>query len=190
MNVFWREQPLNEEEAELYQLVLEAHAKSALRSNASAQAVILAAAGSQDYYKALAAGLMTLGGSHGPIEETVNFLRRLRRVEDPKFLVNDYLKRGSTIPGWGNSFAKGIPDAVWDRVDSHLQLLFADVHDKLRGVTEALHAAGKELYPNPSAYTAAAAIVLGLPAQVSAYLFVAGRLAAWTQVALDNLRKE
>lgn len=187
MNVFWREQPLNKEETELYRLVLEAHHQSSFRGNISGQAVVMAAAGSKDYYKAIAAGLLTLGVMHGPIEQTVNFLSR---VEDPpKYLVQDYLAMEARVPGWGNSFAKGVPDSLWVKVDHHLELYFHVVWAKMLTVTKALHAAGKMIYPNPSAYTAAAAIVFELPASIAAYLLVVGRLGAWTQLAADNLKE-
>jgi hypothetical protein len=52
-----------------------------------------------------------------------------------------------------------------------------------------LHQSGKHLNPNPSAYTAAVAIVVGLPAPLTPYLFIAARLDSWCNLAGRILTK-
>lgn len=185
MNAFWRETPLTEEEAELYNLVIAAHARSAQRGNPSSEAVALAAVGSNDYFKSLAAGLMTLGGLHGPIIQTAQFLA----VPNIQLEASERLNHGQKIPGWGNSFIKGRRDDLWSEVDVCLKELFVDMHLRFGMVTEMLHVRGKDIYPNPSAYTAGASLLLGLPAPLSAFLLVAGRLAAWSQIAGQFLKE-
>jgi citrate synthase len=188
MNVFWRETPLGKEELELYQLVLEAHERSAKRCNVSHQAVMMAAVGSGDYFKSIAAGLMTLGFTHGCVERTFHFLNR----PNPEMAVKEMIGIGLKIPGWGSSFHKLEPDPMWDYVDHCLEEHFNPTHATFGRIEDEIFLAtkGKELFANPSAYTAAAAIILGIPASISAYLLVAGRLATWTQLAAEYLKSK
>jgi citrate synthase len=172
---FWRAEPLTPAEVRLLELVFAAHAASALRDNISHHVLTAAFFGSGRYTSALAAALCTLGGPHGPIEETYDLLALL----DPGFVaIHRYITHDLKVPGWGNSFHRGCRDPLWTEVE--LQLT-AEMGAKLEAVTNLLHSRGKEVYPNPSAYTAAAALIVGLPRAVSPFLFVAGRLSAWTE---------
>lgn len=184
MNVFWREQPLNPCEEELFNKVAEAHQVSALQGNISGQVIAMAAAGSSDYFKTLASAILTLGGLHAPITQSFRFLNN----EDPSLYVPGMVEKKIMVPGWGNNIEKGGPVSKWAEVDDCLRQFFVEIHDKMCRVTKAFHALGKMIYPNPSAYTGAAAIVLGIPELVSGYLLIAGRLAAWTYFANQFLK--
>ena len=154
-----------------------AHEASALRGNLSHEALKLATAGSSSYVQAIAAALMTLGGIHAPLVETCKLLRRERPVDHAKALLSEKKR----IPGWGNGFVKGKADTIWEPVDRVLRDEAPGIMRDVDAITDILHAAGKLIYPNPSCYTAVAAITLGIPSEASPYLFVSARLSAWSE---------
>jgi citrate synthase len=187
MDAWWRTEPLKAEEADLLEALLRAHHQSSFRDNASSAAVANAASGSADVGKAIAAAILTLGGKHAPLEQTVEFLGSLRSPADQ---VSRLLKFGTKIPGWGGTFQKDEPDPIWQEVDLLLRRLAPELSVKLAKVSAELARHGYNLYPNPSAYTAAAALFLGVPAKLAVYLFIAGRVNAWAQIAAGQILKE
>ena len=162
---FWRDEPLTEKEDKLLSLVLSAHDKSTERNNASTIAAVNSFMGSGSYINGIASALLTLGGLHAPLIETYEFLR------------NPIVK--GRVPGWGNSFHKHVPDPLWVEVDRHIKGW--NIGLDIERVTEELHKMGKNIYPNPSCYTAATAIILGIPEEFIAWLFIEGRLSGWTK---------
>jgi citrate synthase len=117
-----------------------------------------------------------MGARHAPVEATVRFLS----LENPELEVASILKRGRKVPGWGGTFQKDLPDPLWAEVN---ELIPEPLQDKLAAVTGMLHQHGKLIWPNPSAYTACVAIVLGMPPKLAPYLFIYGRLTGWAQIA-------
>lgn len=177
---FWRPlAPLSPAEVDLLNAVALAHGRSVMRQNASSDAVFLASRASGDYTKAIAAALMTLGGAHAPLAET------MRVLKNPE-LSGYLMKSGRKVPGWGNTFVRGEPDPLWSEVAAALAAADSDLTARIDGITGAFHAAGKNIFPNPSAYTAAAALVVGMPASVSPFLFVSSRLEAWSALYLEQ----
>jgi citrate synthase len=183
MDAWWRTEPLKAEEADLLEALLRAHHQSSFRDNASSVAVANAASGSADVGKAIAAGIMTLGGKHAPLEQTVEFLSLPR----PADRVARMLKSGTKIPGWGGTFQKDQPDPIWQGLYFFIGRVEGELSVKLDDVSAALARHGYNLYPNPSAYTAAAALALGVPAKLAVYLFIAGRVNAWAQIAAAQI---
>ena len=179
MNVFWRDEPLTDIEGELLELCLDAHQKSAFRNNFSSVAVAQSAISSGDLTKAITAALSMIGGMHAPLVESLSVLTncklRLEAVPD-----------GYKLPGWGNSFEKGHPDTLWKDVDKCLADNFPEIHSRICEITDALHKFGKEVFPNPSCYTAAVGVALKMPASVLPWLFVSGRLNAWSLLFLNQ----
>jgi citrate synthase len=125
-----------------------------------------------------------MGGAHAPIDATA----RLLSADDPSAAARSILASGGRVPGWGNSFVRGEPDPAWKRAEDALRSVSPEMGDRLDRVTETMASAGTSLYPNPSAYTAAAGLVLGIPRHLIGWLFVQGRLAAWAQIAAAALR--
>lgn len=183
---WWRNTELNGHERELLLAILEAHGAVALRGNISGHAVGAAAQGSGRYVQAIAAALMTLGDKHGPIEEAYRFLSS-KAVGS--VALEKYIAQGHFVPGWGNAFVKNQADPAFDQVDGLLEKHWPEISGKLRSVTAALHLAGKQLYPNPGAYTAAAAMALGIPGSCAGYLFILGRMDAWSHLFNINRSK-
>jgi citrate synthase len=179
-NPFWREEPFTDNERALLDALFLAHHRSAFRDNPSSVTVINAAAGSGDLAKAIAAAILTTGTKHAPLMATIIFLS----LDDPGGMVAKiYLSAGGKIPGWGGTFQKDEPDPIWVPVQELLTSHWPVIGAKLDSVTDELRRHGKILCPNPSAYTAAVAIAIGLPAPLAPYLFIAARLSAWTQIA-------
>lgn len=188
MNLFWRDTPLTQDEQALVAALADAHYKSAFRANPSSIAVQCAASGSGDLCHSVAAGLSTLGIRHGPVAQTCAFLRSRRSAGE---LVDEFLANGLKIPGWGSSFAKaGAADPFWEPVEEALRTRFSDKVARLDEVTEALYARDLILSPNPSAYTAMTAIILGMPDVIAPLLLIYGRLEAWTEIFLAQMKDE
>jgi citrate synthase len=172
--------PLTSAESELLAACLAAHDQSARRPTPSLVAVLNAFFGSRNYANAIASACTALGTVHGPIVETYDL------IVDPRgaALAGDILDRGRKVPGWGSSFAKGGIDPIWDPVDSRLRALAPSAMRMVDGITRLLSNHGKDLWPNPSTYTAATAIALGIRRELAPWLFIHGRLAAWSQAIL------
>jgi citrate synthase len=164
----------------LLRAVLEAHRKSALRDNASSVVIREVFAMHRDFAKAVAAGLMTLGGIHAPLENTAFYLRHT--LDGVKAAVQAKINRDSLMPGWGNSFIKGRRDELWIEVDDLLHAHFPELAEKLDAVTGLLQAAGKNVFPNPSAYTVCAALAFDLASHQAVCLFIRGRMLGWEEI--------
>lgn len=173
---FWRSEPLSEIEQRLLDATLKAHALSADRANISMVTLINCARGSGDYVKSIIGALSTLGGYHAPIQQTYGFLSHPNLDK----LADQSIAEGMKLPGFGNSFAKGKPDEIWADVAELLAEHYPELSERLSMVTRKLHDNGKEIYPNPSAYTVMVAIALGIPAAMAVYLLVIGRIESWS----------
>lgn len=174
MKPFWRTEPLSEKEAELVDAMFYAHSKSVARGNVSSETFFQVASGSWQYCNALAAAILSVGGMHAPLADTIDVLSS----EKPAIYASVLDK----VPGWGNSFEKRVPDVMWLEVAALIKHGWPDMHQKLEEVTQYLKT--KELFPNPSAYTSAVAIIIGLPKSIAPMLFVMGRLEAWSGMFL------
>lgn len=179
MRVFWREEPLTPDELELWEALREAHYRSCFRGNPSTVALQCAAEGSGDFCRAVAAALMTLGGVHGPVEEVYGIL-----VEG-EAAVERYLGAGRKLPGWGGSFMVNGRDEIWGKVERLLRERFEDEWAVVEAITLALRKRGIKAGPNPSAFTALTAIVLGMPPRLAPYLLVAARLDGWAEIFMQ-----
>jgi len=161
----------------LLEALYQAHDAVALRGNLSHQSLVLSAIGSGDYFKAISAALLTLGGVHAPLWQTYQLLCTPNPVECVKRLVDT----GRKVPGWGNSFVKGAPDPAWEVVHQLIIDHAPALEKKITSITYALHGLNKIIYPNPSCYTASVAIHCQLDIDLVGELLIRGRLSAWTR---------
>ena len=177
---YWRKEPLSKAEWELVNQLMRAHHASVFRQNVSTVVIANTAFGSADYSKAIAAGLMTIGGIHAPLWATMDLLNSENAVEWVEKIVADNRR----VPGWGNSFIKEKPDELWMGVDLCLKVsgINSRFIKNIEAITDKLHELGKKIFPNPSAYTAAVALVLGIPPAMAPMLFVTGRLSGWSEL--------
>ena len=163
---------------ELLDELLNVHSKLAMRDNMSSVVIANMAAVEKDFTSSIAAGLMTLGGLHAPLEKAFAILG-----ED---LVDTYLKHGILISGWGSAFHKGSPDPLFDTLDKMLFNNDMDTWIKIENITKVLHDKGKKLYPNAACYTAAVCMATDYPIQAAGSLLIKGRLDTWTKIFLEH----
>lgn len=176
MYCFWKK--ASKAELMLIGALEDAHVQSTQRENLSTQAILACACSGVGYTEAIAAALLTLGGTHAPIKQAIFTITHPETEAEIPGVVKD----GGRIAGWGNSFVKGKPDPIWNEVYDILSSDFPGIITRIASITSALHAAGANVFPNPACYTAATAIVTGMPEAVAAYLFVGSRLGAWTEL--------
>jgi citrate synthase len=183
MKPFWRNVPFTEQEMRLLFALGQAHHQSVFRENASSLAVMNTADAARDLGKAIAAAILTTGARHAPIEATMQFLQQ----PYPAHLVFHTLAENRKIPGWGGNFQKNQIDPLWAEVDALVREHSPELRAKLDAVTARLAEFGKPVLPNPSAYTACVAIILEMPPKLAPYLFIAGRLSGWAEIAAPYL---
>jgi citrate synthase len=176
MNVFWREKPLTEVENKLLNLCLMAHGQCTHRDNISTVILRNAAEGSMNYEKSIAAAVLSIGGVHAPLPQTMEILSM------PLPHIVSMIENGMFLPGWGSSFEKSGIDPIWQPVHEHIDRYFHDRYVKIGDITDLLHARDKMIYPNAACLTAATALILEIPAAISPWLFVHGRLVEWTRI--------
>jgi len=180
MKPFWLNRELMDKEQRLLQLCLEAHAKAALfNQNPSSMMVAECARGSMNFTNALMGGLLAVGGVHAPLVETWNVLVG-------NWDVDNIIKNGGLVPGWGSSF----DGKEWEPVAACLNLHWPDIMRNIDLVTGKLETAGKTVKPNASTWTAAVGIALQMPPILLPWLFVTGRLDAWSIIILNVTAKK
>lgn len=179
MRKFWASnEELTPEEQRLVLALYEAHATCVFRENCSTMALQQAAGGSRSLTQSYIAALATLGEMHGPIEGAYDLIQEPVSCESAISSIRHVWR----APGWGNSFIKGRIDDAFVKVDQTIEALFPRHHNRLREITDALHARGKHVFPNPAAYTATTALILGMPRHLAPLLFVESRLQPWAAV--------
>jgi citrate synthase len=171
----------------------EAHYKAALdNQNISKMAALTVFDGSDNPMNAIAAGLLSTGGIHGPLTETRELLRMYNQDKD--FCIaymTDMVKGGGKIPGLGNSFFKDKVDPAFspalelyvqtcnDLGEDSLVINFAK--DANLAIEQA-KGVNKNLYLNASAITAGITELLGGCKYIENWFFIAGRSRAWIEI--------
>ena len=174
MKSFWRDKELLGYEQQLLEMVLTAHAKSCFRDNISTTVLRSTFEGSWSFQQAVAAAILTFGGMHGPVEQTMDLLV----AEQPEQAAMEMLKAGFKVPGWGSSFE----DDIWPDVGAFVEATWPTAGRKVRNVTQVLHDAGKMLQPNPSCWTASMNLILGIPRHLALWPVLQGRLPSWAEI--------
>lgn len=150
------------------------------QQNISMVSVALSAQGGGDFTKAMANGILTLGGAHGPTTRAREVIYQMGWTE-----LAGKIKDGLIVPGYGNSFHKDGIDPAFEPLRKLLEDAYADHYKKLSETTEFVRKqTGKNLHPNPAAFTAVCAEILGVPYGVELLLVLMARLPAWTLVFL------
>ncbi len=180
MTKWWsNHEPLNADELALLTALYQAHAQCVFRPNCSSVACQQAAGGSRSLPQSIIAALACLGEMHGPIEGAYD---KIKYAGEFVWISYDPERPVDKVPGWGNSFVKGQLDPAFLPVDQILEQRFPRSHARLKEITDALHARGKHVFPNPASYTAATSLILGMPRHLSPMLFVQARIEAWSVV--------
>lgn len=187
IDTFWRAEPLTLPEITLIELLYKAHSDAVNRQNISSVIVANAALGSGRYASAISSATASIGGVHAPIEETIDAIESAMDGRGRNY-VTSKIGDGEKVAGWGNSFHKGGIEPEWMGLMEAIEKTRPDIAGALESITCALHDAGKIVFPNPSAFTAAVAIIIGLPRNVAAMLFIAARLSGWTKIIHETLK--
>lgn len=181
ITAFWRDDPLTQQENDLVDALFEGHRAATRRQNLSSEVLKASFMGNgNDFNKSVAAASCTLGGLHAPIEQAYEFLSGDTNVDY-------YIYREEKIPGWGNSFVKGKPDNIWDRVAVEIDRTRPVWSWKINYITGRLH--DKLIFPNAACYTAAVAVIIGMPKKISPALVHEARLWTWAELAYDSTRE-
>ena len=155
------------------------HKKLAKRGNASSQIVASMAFLGKPMYESFAAGLLSMGNIHAPIEKACRFFN------DPKWqeVLSDLAIRGKRVPGFGSAFCKN-EDPIIEEALGHLPIT---VIQRVEQITEAVQATfHPSLHPNAALATAAYAYANDIPPTEAQYLVLQGRLGVWKSIYLTN----
>lgn len=171
-DTWWRPSPLTQRERNILSDCVSAHANAARRENISSVVLCQTLQGSGRIENAVAAAILTVGGRHAPFQATYEMLDH----DNTDVWVRAILHARKRVPGWGSSFEKAGPDPMLAALAGHHGAL-------LDPLTAALHEHGRMVWPNLSAYTAATALELGMPAEGMLWMFVTGRMPVWCAMA-------
>ena len=164
---------------DLHAAVLELHSELAKRDCASTTIIKAMAGMSKDMPEAIAAGLLSLGGHHAPIDQAMQVWKFGGMPE--------YFDQWQTIPGFGSSWYRAQPDPAFDGLR---EMLPERVVYDLDALTEAVQAYyEKPLYPNAAMYTAVSADVMGKDSKFATSLLLRGRIDTWCLVWAQHYRE-
>ena len=183
MRVWWQDEELTEVEQNLLAHLMACHGASVFRPNMSSAAVVNSTVGARSYPAAIASALLAIGNIHGPIAQTIELLES----PDPARTARLMIDAGNKVPGWGGSFMGAAGDPIWTTFEEFLRENYPTVAKLIDSITAAIHEAGKNIQPNPSVFTAATALILGIPPEAAPWLFVRGRLDGWSKLFLNHL---
>lgn len=147
-------------EQELYSL----HAEACQRNNCSTMCLLNAYAGSGDINQSICSAVLSFGQAHGPIRFCYDILKN-----------PDIVKRYKIVPGFGSSFEE--PEDKYNKVRSLIDPDLVSIIDNI--------ASSLPVSPNIAIYTAAYAVMAGMPSALSPSLILKFRLDVWV-----NLIKE
>jgi hypothetical protein len=167
----------------LWSAVYKAHRASGY-SNASLSKVLVNLIGqsSGSFAHSVTAGMMALGKKHGPIAQARDDILYTTPAS-----VAVLVKDGIKIAGFGNTFFKDQIDPSWSEVVTILRTSYPETWAKVQALQDALHAAGKTLYPNPGGLSAAACIATELERGLEEAIFVMPRMQVWLDEYIKTL---
>lgn len=186
----------SEQTLELRHLIVQAHYDAAMNNPGNISAVVAVSAyqGSGNPYQAIAAGILSMGGMHAPIDSARSLVRRIR--QDYKqaersilYLLDNKIK----IPGFGNSFYKDKIDPSFHAAYNQYMAIAGegnpiDIISQIVNGYFRSKAQDTFLYPNAAIITAAIAELLELPPGQEIVLALEGRIRAWV-ILFDTIKK-
>jgi citrate synthase len=159
---------------ELLEALIKAHYRAALENdNLSKQVAAMVTAGSGDFLKAVAAGILSLGTIHGPLLQA----RQLLRTATPALIKKILSQKNVRIPGWGNSFFKDKTDPAWNDVATLMRK--KTIWKKIEMIDAAIKAEGKNIFPNAAIFTAGALEEMKWTDGTEGIIFLTARLPVW-----------
>jgi citrate synthase len=170
----------------LLNVVLSAHLQPTINNdtNVSSTALKQSAAVGKGFPEAMASAILTLGNVHGPVTQARHLLYSAVNEE-----IITALEAGNYLPGYGNDFHKDGIDPSWEEVNELMEGSFPEHHARIWEVAGLIEKVkDRKIYPNPGAFTAATAEIIGLPPGTEHSIVVMGRMPAWTQQYAQAIR--
>ena len=155
------------------------HHGCALRQNASSQTISAMAQLGKPFEDAVAAALLTLGGSHGPVRDAQYAYTAWTDNEINSFVYD-------IIPGFGSAWFKDKQDpAIQEFMETLPILMQKDIKHYTEDVQEYYM---ENIFPNAALATACANIQLRRPASLGISLVIQGRILAWEDIYEKNYK--
>lgn len=176
-----------DEHSELVEALFAAHREAAIANdNASKLCVQQAWGGSGRFENAIIAGMATIGALHAPLVAA----RKLFELGGSADLyIEEWVKRGERVPGFGNSFFGGRGDHSFNEPCRILMRAYGWAYDRvgeLKGTIEWVRQErGKEaaeISPNAAMWTAVIASICEVPIGLEPALFAMARIPAWAEM--------
>jgi citrate synthase len=160
----------------LLKAIVDAHIKADINNqNASRTITEIATKTSSSFINGICAGMLSLGGAHGPLREARWIIRHSTREN-----LCEMASKGVKIPGFGNDFFKDKIDPSWDEVYQVIYDDFPELHARLVDLQAGLWDADKKVYVNAAGFTAGACEILKLPdGSEEALLFFPRAIVRW-----------
>lgn len=170
--------PKNRVESELLARLYISHynaSKSVM--NGSKMVFTIALQGSGNLIQALAAGILSTGHMHAPVEASRNFI----------FHSNEEITREMLVPGFGNSVHKDSIDPNFVEVDNLLASMYPAKHEiVMKRQDELAKVRGKVIHRNAAAITACVAECLNIPLGMEVLLFFIPRMSQWVHSVVED----
>ena len=166
---------------DIYNELVSVHELIAQRPNFSSMMIANMAMVEKDFLSSVASSILTLGGVHAPIIQTMD----LYDDPNPVFRAETLLLNNRRIPGSGSSFVQGEPDPVFHKLDemiSDSELPRWSI--VIKDITSLLEP--KALYPNAATYTAVVCLMNNIPKDIAIGTVLSSRLGQWEQIYLEN----
>ena len=155
------------------------HKKLAKRGNASSQIVASMAFLGKPMYESFAAGLLSMGAIHAPIEKACMLFNEDNWTE----ILAELHANRKRVPGFGSAFCKK-EDPIIEEALGYLPTAIIQRVEKLtEDVNQLFHT---NLHPNAALATAAYAYANDIPPTEAQYLVLQGRLGVWRDIYLTN----
>ncbi len=162
-------------------LLADAHFDSAMNNeqNLSSSVVKQMGIALKTFPEAVASAVLTLGGVHAPVTQARHVIFNMENDD-----IVEAVASGMVIPGFGNAFHKDGIDPAWVDFEKALKEEEPDFAKRIDAVADIVNKAKgtnttNQLFPNPAAYTAAVAELLGMPEGTEVSLLVNARMRAW-----------
>lgn len=181
--------------AELLGALEEAHYNAAInnKGNISATAAMVVYQGSLDPMKAVAAGILSIGGTHAPVLAARELYKMWEKDQvTMRRIIRNMVSSGQRIPGFGNSYFKEGIDPTFQEAYNK----YAEVAGPENTITELARyvnfvveeVKGKQdhdLHPNAAIITAGICEITHRKPLYEIYAFISGRSQAWLQMIVE-----
>lgn len=168
------------EQQELLNELFAAHDRAArINRNISSAAAFNCHSGSHNIANAIASAALSIGGSHAPVMAARDIYENATLET-----LNNIIKVGLMVPGFGNSFFKDRLDPSWIPLDTFMRQAFPHIAKRIDELATMMQSLRKKLMPNAALYTAAVCSELRFAPGSEPSVFILARIPAWVSLSL------